>query len=606
VSADGEDVIEYLCIWKGYDEAEATWERITDLTNAKACIADYEAIQQKQQEEQQRLQSSSTRVPISCTMCNKLFYTNTQKYTHAYTEHGVPVPHQQLDSMKITDDVEVFKLLQRKEKEFRVVYASNLGAKEIKMTLYERQYMLSHEFVLSSEGLLYCVDVSALRSRSRVKTQLRLCVPTTERRRLMLQVHNTKLAAHPGVIHMYEKMRETLWWPRMLESIITYVKNCVDCQQGKGGLDTNAPAQPMNIPFAPWSHVAVDHVGPLPTTKNGNKYILIAICRYTKLAEGFAVVDTSTTVTSDTIVKGVVCRHGVMQYLQSDRGSGFVSELANQVYELLGIKHTKTTAYHPQSNGVVEIFNKTLKTTLMLWAHENQDDWDELLPFVVFAYNTAYHTGIQEVPFYLNTGRTARVNTEEIIDKLDHSLPTVHEYASQLVEKLSHTHRRVVELLKQVNEDRVTENDKQVAEYKIGDMVLLFDHTTPVGLSKKLVNRWKGPYEVISKQTPVNYTIMHKGKPRMVHVQRLRLFNTDKTDSDEKYENEMSMAQSEIEALTERITNMTNRLKEVEQQEEKIEAQHQVQSSSSSSSPPSSDVNYVSVEVLDEQAIKWH
>ena len=599
-------VVEYYCTWKGYDESEATWERITDLTNAKACIADYEAIKQKQQEEQQRLQSSP-RVPISCELCNKLFYTNTQKYMHAYVEHGIPVPHQQLDSMKVTDDVEVFKLLQQKEKEFRVVYASDLGAKEVKMTMHERHYMLSHEFVLSSEGLLYCIDVSAIRSRSRVKTQLRLCIPTTERNRLMLQVHNTKLAAHPGVIHMYEKMRETLWWPRMLETIINYVKNCVDCQQGKGSRD-GVPAQPMNIPYAPWSHVAVDHVGPLPITKHGNKHILIAICRYTKLAEGFAVVDTSTTTTADAIVKGVVCRHGVMQYLQSDRGSGFTSELANQVYELLGIKHTKTTAYHPQSNGVVEIFNKTLKTTLMLWAHENQDDWDELLPFVMFAYNTAYHTGIQEVPFYLNTGRTARVNTEEILDKLNHSLPTVHAYASQLAERLSHTHTRVVELLKQVNEDRVVANDKKVVEFETGDMVLLFDQRTPVGLSKKLVNRWKGPYEIVSKQTPVNYTINHKGKLRMVHAQRLRLFNADHTDSDERYENEMSMAQSEIEALTERITHMTNRLKEIEQQEEKVEAQHQVQSSSSSSSSSSSpnDINYVSVEVMDEQTIKWH
>ena len=183
----------------------------------------------------------------------------------------------------------------------------------------------------------------------------------------------------------------------------------------------------------------------------------------------------------------------------------------------------------------------------------------------------------------------------------------MHAYASQLAERLSHTHTRVVELLKQVNEDRVVANDKKVVEFETGDMVLLFDQRTPVGLSKKLVNRWKGPYEIVSKQTPVNYTINHKGKLRMVHVQRLRLFNADHTDSDERYENEMSMAQSEIEALTERITHMTNRLKEIEQQEEKVEAQHQVQSSSSSSSSSSSnDINYVSVEVMDEQTIKWH
>ena len=72
---------------------------------------------------------------------------------------------------------------------------------------------------------------------------------------------------------------------------------------------------------------------------------------------------------------------------------------------LLGTHHLETAVYHPQANGVVEIFNKTLKTTLRIFASENQKDWDELLCFAIFSYNTSFHSTLQETPYYLNHGR---------------------------------------------------------------------------------------------------------------------------------------------------------------------------------------------------------
>lgn len=375
---------------------------------------------------------------------------------------------------------------------------------------------------------------------------------------------------------MYEKMRENLWWPSMLQDIVNYVTVCPDCQVSKSR-QMKAEVQMMNIPFRPWSHVAVDHVGPLPITIKGNSHILVAICRFTKYVEAFAVTTTDTETTADMIVKGVICRHGVMQYLQSDRGSGFVSTLALQIYTLLGISKIQTTAYHPQSNGVVEIFNKTLKITLKLWGHENQDDWDELLPFVIFAYNTSYHTGLQEVPFYLEHGRTASVNNNDIRDRLTVEQLTTHNYATQLVQKLSQTHARVIELLQQVNEDRMNNNLESEQKYNTGDLVLLHDPTTSVGKSKKLVNRWKGPYTVVSTPSKVNCVIDKKGKQQTVHINRLRPFKGTYADSDEKYENEMSLAHTEIQELSDRIVVLTERKEEIERQQSKIEASKQAE-----------------------------
>ena len=89
-----------------------------------------------------------------------------------------------------------------------------------------------------------------------------------------------------------------------------------------------------------------------------------------------------------------------MIILTSDRGSAFTAHIAGEIFKILGIQKIKTTAHHPQSNGVVEIFNKTLKTTLKIWTNENQNDWDEYLQFVMFSYNTAFHSLMKETPFF--------------------------------------------------------------------------------------------------------------------------------------------------------------------------------------------------------------
>ena len=78
------------------------------------------------------------------------------------------------------------------------------------------------------------IENSQLRSRSRMHTQLRLCVPRTERRRVLYHYHDTY--AHPGIIHLYDQLRERVWWPRMLTSVIDYVRGGTECQANKGGL----------------------------------------------------------------------------------------------------------------------------------------------------------------------------------------------------------------------------------------------------------------------------------------------------------------------------------------------------------------------------------
>ena len=325
----------------------------------------------------------------------------------------------------------------------------------------------------------------------------------------------------------------------------------------------------MSLPLRPWSHVHFDHIGPLPTTNNGHVYILTVVDRFTRYAEAFAVTDITTEETAKILVEHIVCRYGMPDVVGSDRGPVVVGLVLNQVFKLMGVKRVKTAAHHPQSNGVVEIFNKTLKSSFRVWSHENQRDWDELLPFALFAYNTAFHSLLRETPYYLNHGIQARDVTDDITNSEYYNNASIHGYAKALVDRLVTTHQRVRELLEHTNEKREKEiDDEKPLEFSVGDQVLLYDPTTPRGVSRKLVRRWMGPYSVIERNNEVTYTIL-RGDPhnkQKVNVKRLRKFKdfSDVSAPSADEETELEVAQREVEALANEIRNLQERRKIIE------------------------------------------
>ena len=139
-------------------------------------------------------------------------------------------------------------------------------------------------------------------------------------------------------------------------------------------------------------------MGPLPTTSAGNKYILVITDIFSKWTDSAAL--------ATILVNEVVCRHGVPTILHSDQGANLTSNLISSLCDHLGIHQTRTTAYHPQGNGQVERFNRTLEAMLSKTILENQRDRDQQLPKVMFAYRTAIHEATGYTPFYIMYGRS--------------------------------------------------------------------------------------------------------------------------------------------------------------------------------------------------------
>ena len=155
--------------------------------------------------------------------------------------------------------------------------------------------------------------------------------------------------------------------------------------------------------------IAVDVMGPLPVTKKGNKYLLVAMDYFTKWPEAYALQDQEAKTVATVLVREFVCRFGTPLELHSDQGRNFESELIKEMCEILGIKKTRTTPCHPQSDGMVERYNRTLATQLSMFVNENHSDWDEHSHTVLMAYRTAVHESTGQTPARLMMGHELRI-----------------------------------------------------------------------------------------------------------------------------------------------------------------------------------------------------
>ena len=115
------------------------------------------------------------------------------------------------------------------------------------------------------------------------------------------------------------------------------------------------------------------------------------------------------------LVEWIVLTHGVPRQLLSDRGANFTSTLMSEVYRLLGVKKIYTTAYHPQTDGTVERFNRTLLDMLAKMSRKDPKGWDNFLPYALFSYRTTPHCSTQMSPYKLMFGWEAIIPTKELI-----------------------------------------------------------------------------------------------------------------------------------------------------------------------------------------------
>ena len=136
---------------------------------------------------------------------------------------------------------------------------------------------------------------------------------------------------------------------------------------------------------APFERVAVDIAGPFPESDRGNRYLLVAMDYFTKWPEVYAIPNQEASTVADVLVNNFFCRFGVPMELHSDQGRNFESRLLREILGRLGVRKTRTTPLHPQSDGMAERYVKTIEEHLRKVVSRHQRDWDERLPLFLLA-----------------------------------------------------------------------------------------------------------------------------------------------------------------------------------------------------------------------------
>ena len=234
------------------------------------------------------------------------------------------------------------------------------------------------------DGILFCQWIPDATPHSPV---LQVVAPRSPRKQIMQNVHNKRIAGHLGIHKTTANVKRRFYWPGYNADVERWCKHCRQCQQVKPGRPTKHHAKlKQMVVGAPTEKVAIDFVTSFWPTEQGNKVILVVSDYFTKFAEAYALPDMKAQTVADTLVTQFFCWYGTQYQLHSDQGSDFESELFQHVCSLLDIEKTRTTPYHPQSDGLVERLNRTMLSMLRTFTNEHVDDWDDHLPYVMCAY----------------------------------------------------------------------------------------------------------------------------------------------------------------------------------------------------------------------------
>ncbi|RVW22323.1 Transposon Tf2-12 polyprotein [Vitis vinifera] len=241
---------------------------------------------------------------------------------------------------------------------------------------------------------------------------LLLCLDRTSADRVMREVHAGVCGPHMGGHMLARKiMRTGYFWLTMETDCCQFVQRCPECQV-HGDL-IHVPPSELHALTSPWpfSVWGIDIIGKIsPKSSSGHEFILVAIDYFTKWVETASYARLTSSGVASFIRSHIICRYGVPHELISDRGVHFRAEVDTLV-QRYGIRHHRSSAYRPQTNGAVEAANKNIKRILRRMV-ETSRDWSEKLPFALWAYRTSFRTSTGATPYSLVYGMEAMLPVE--------------------------------------------------------------------------------------------------------------------------------------------------------------------------------------------------
>ena len=331
-----------------------------------------------------------------------------------------------------------------------------------------------------------------------------LLVPESLRSEVLFFSHSCTMSSHLGIKATLERLQSTYYWPTMGNDTRRFVLACEACGQAKPqNCQTTAPLNPLAA-SRPLEFVAMDVVS-LPYTPRGNVGCLVITDLFTKWAEAYPL-RSQTAEDVYPLVLDFVARYGIPDNILTDQGGEFENELLEKLYQQLGLRKIRTAAYHPQTDGQAERFNRCLIQMLRATTTDRNVHWDEVLAPVLFAYRSAVNSSTGFSPYEMLYGRAPKLPGHLVLGEFlgSRKLPAAHVTSLQAVLRkeweMANRHLDAARAKQKKFFDRFTAERR----FNVGDLVWL---ATPPR-TQKLLPRYHGPFCVVKRfDNNVNYRI---------------------------------------------------------------------------------------------------
>ncbi|KAL1250905.1 hypothetical protein QQF64_018701 [Cirrhinus molitorella] len=366
-------------------------------------------------------------------------------------------------------------------------------------------------------GLLYCV------AQRRGEEKKLLVVPRSKTETVMELAHAHPMAGHLGAQNTTQRIRDRFHWPGLEGDVRRFCQACPTCQRTSPRTPPPSPLIPLPIIEVPFERIGMDLVGPLPKSARGHEHILVIIDYATRYPEAIPLRKaTSKAIAQELFL--LASRVGIPAEILTDQGTPFMSRLMAELCRLLKVKQLRTSIYHPQTDGLVERFNQTLKQMLRRVAAEDRRDWDRMLPYVLFGIREVPQASTGFTPFELLFDRQPRGLLDvarEAWEQQPAPMRSTIEHVREMRERIDRVMPLVREHLVKAQQAQQKHFNRaaQPREFQPGDHVMVLVPTSAC----KFLASWQGPYTVTEKIGPVTYRVRQPGRRKEDQIYHINL-----------------------------------------------------------------------------------
>lgn len=366
---------------------------------------------------------------------------------------------------------------------------------------------------------LYVNEEGVLYRRANGRDQLLL--PKEHRGTVFRELH--KEMGHLGAERTLGLIRDRFYWPRMQSDVEHFVMHACECLKRKRpNKITRAPLSSITSTY-PFELVSIDFLH-LETCKHGYEYILVVMDHFTRFAQAYATKNKSAKTVVEKVFNHFALNFGFPARIHHDMGREFENQMFSQLQKVCGMRGSHTTPYHPQGNGQVERFNRTLLSMLRTLTDTEKADWKDSLAKVVHAYNCTRSESTGFSPYYLLFGRTPRLPVDTLFN-----LPSQEQQVSyeEYVKKWQSRMREAYEIASTAAKKEASRGKRYYDQKAYGDQLhpgnrVLLRNLKERGGPGKLRSHWEDAvYVVVSQKSPdiPVYEIKPErgGKSRTVH-----------------------------------------------------------------------------------------